>query len=119
MNLFAIIGIVVVITICEMLAFYTLEKYNETKSPFDIIVAIASYALIVLLLAKCFENESVSFVFIVWTVTSMMSIFIIGLYMKERIKFVDIIAFMFALIGLIVIYIGHRNDSNKKYGWIS
>jgi multidrug transporter EmrE-like cation transporter len=96
------------IVVFENFAQYNIKKNKIEKNMFYIFLAIASYAMVCLLLGKCYDfaGAGVGMTNFIWSILSIVSLIILGIIaFHETITKYDIIGILLCICGLYFIFI--------------
>lgn len=92
-----------------------LEKTAQTNKLLYYLLAILCFAFVGYFLIKSFRKETVSFIFLLWSIISIITIYLIGyLYYHRNILHTDILAILFVAVASFLLYYGHRNDQSSS-----
>jgi multidrug transporter EmrE-like cation transporter len=100
--------LIMLIVVFENFAQYNIKKNKIEKNMFYIFLAIASYAMVCLLLGKCYDfaGAGVGMTNFIWSILSIVSLIILGIIaFHETITKYDIIGILLCICGLYFIFI--------------
>ncbi len=110
-NIKRYIFLILCIVAFECVAQYNLKKSNminkKNKSNYlYIFFAIIAYVIICLLLKKCYAFNGIGLINLLWSVTSIIAVIILGKFVfKEEINKSQIIGILFCVVGLYFIFV--------------
>lgn len=99
-----LIMIIVILSIFEIIVFYSLKKYADTKKKYFFLLAILSYVIIAYMLSYSFTNNKMAIVNSLWNGISMFLIILLGyVIFKQSLKANEIVAIIFIMIAIMLI----------------
>ncbi len=92
-----------VLTLIESTSLYNIKEYNIGGQPFNYLLAVGGYALIMLIMSKVLSFAKLGIINHLWNVTGSLTIFIVGyIFFKESLNKYELIGAIFSFIGLIL-----------------
>jgi hypothetical protein len=105
-NLHFYIFLIALIVLFESIAQFHIKKSRISNNIIFLFVGILAYTIVCLLLKKCYEFETMGITNFVWSILSIVSIILIGLFsFNESVTKYDIIGIGICIIGLYFIFI--------------
>jgi multidrug transporter EmrE-like cation transporter len=112
LNIYNILGIILLITVCEAIAQSCLKQYNLIKNINYFIIGCLFYFFVILLLCKSYNYESMGKVNLCWSVFSIIFVIMMGvIFFHEKLLLIDILGIFITIVGLYLIFIyGHNKE---------
>lgn len=105
-NLHFYIFLILLIVLFESIAQFHIKKSRITNNIIFLLIGILAYTIVCLLLKKCYEFETMGITNFVWSILSIVSIILIGVFsFDETITKYDIMGMVICSIGLYLIFL--------------
>lgn len=110
------LGLILLIILFEAIAQYHVKKSYATDSYHFLLVGIVAYAVVCLLLRKCYNFNGMGITNFIWSILSIITIMLIGMFaFGEELTKNDLIGLVLCSVGLYFIFVvDHVDEKDKK-----
>lgn len=104
--MYEILLLIFLITIVEASAQVCIKKYRLNNKYNYILYAITLYFILIYLLYNCYsKNIDIGYVNLIWSCMSIIFVILFGvIFLTEKIKNKEMLAFMFAILAIFILY---------------
>ena len=105
-NLQFYIFLIILVVLFQAIAQFHIKKSRLTNNLIFLLIGICSYIIVCILLIKCYEFENTGITNFVWSILSIISVILIGLFsFDESVTKYDILGIGICIIGFYFIFI--------------
>jgi len=105
--------LILLIIIFEAIAQYHVRKSKDRNMGYYFLVAILAYAIVCVLLRRCYDFDGIGMTNFIWSILSIITIMLVGaIAFDEKITYNDAIGIVLATVGLYFIFIMDHENPN-------
>lgn len=104
-----VLGIISLIVILDIIAWWLLKKYHLTKQNSYLYMAIVVYAMMPLLIVKVLKYEGIGTTNMVWNIFSTTIVLLMGYFLfNETLTHYQFLGVMFGILAIVLLCLGNK-----------
>ena len=104
-----VLGLISVIVLLDIIAWWFLKKYHLTKRSFFLYIAIIIYALLPLMIIKILKYEGIGTTNMIWNIFSTTIVLLMGYFLfNETLTHYQFLGVMFGILAIVLLCLGHK-----------
>lgn len=104
-----VLGIISLIVILDIIAWWLLKKYHLTKQNCYLYMAIVIYAMMPLLIIKVLKYEGIGSTNMIWNIFSTTIVLLMGYFLfNESLTHYQFLGVMFGILAIVLLCLGNK-----------